>query len=544
MRLVKDLLRRHAQRRYWEREDRRRRLLGQLLSLIAIVLGACYLIWHFFHINWPTWYFSVPFFIAEIAGWLLITFFAVISWHRRYHDPAGIEPDRSYDVDIFVTTCGEPITMLQETLKGVDSIDYPNKTVYILDDADSQPVAALARYFGFNYLARPEHTNAKAGNLNYGLQHSQSELILALDADQVPQPHIVRTLVGYFRIPKIAFVQSKQSFQVPQGDPFGNTDKIFYDSMQCGKDDANAAFSCGSGVMYRRQALEEIGGFGTWSLVEDLYTSMLLHQRGWRSVYYNYPLSTGSAPADIWRNYRQRRQWAVDSLRIFFWQNPFFWRGLSLKQKLQYFHIGFVYLVAGWIMPIFFLIPIWSLFTSSPVLTAPVSEFIFYRIPYFVVTALAYNALTYPTPYLHSFQMWTGLFPVFIHATIIALRHPRSKPRYKATMVENRSFFPRPAAIAVLPQLGIIIGAVWAIIYGLFYNNTAPLDFIILNCAWATWAILIVSGICFAALFRHSWEEKPASWFTPKQIIDNFLQITIFLFLVILNALLLMKIGH
>ena len=66
--------------------------------------------------------------------------------------------------------------------------------------------------------------------------------------------------------------------------------------MQAGKDTDNAAFSCGSGVIYRRKALEEIGGFSTWNLVEDVHTSMLLHDRGWRSIYYNYPLTKGTAP--------------------------------------------------------------------------------------------------------------------------------------------------------------------------------------------------------------------------------------------------------
>jgi hypothetical protein len=62
-----------------------------------------------------------------------------------------------------------------------------------------------------------------------------------------------------------------------------------------------------------------------------------------------------------------------------------------------------------------------------------------------------------------------------------------------------------------------------------------------LNCAWATWAILILSGICLAALGKLRLEEEPTAWFTPKQIIDNILQITIFLFLVILNALMFIR---
>jgi cellulose synthase (UDP-forming) len=543
MRFFQDLFKRLHYRRFQERDDRRRRLMGQVLALIAMLMGLYYLIWHYFYINWQIWYISVPFFFAEISGWLLITFFAMISWYRRYHDPEGIESDRLYSVDVIITTCGEPIEILRETLEAVAAIDYPKKKVYVLDDAASPQVETLTRDCGFHYLSRPEPTDAKAGNLNYGLQHSNSELILTLDADQVPQPQIIKRLVGYFKIPRIGFVQSKQNFRVPPGDPFGNTDKIFYNIMQSGKDDANAVFSCGSGVLYRRKALEEIGGFSTWNLVEDLYTSMILHQRGWISIYYNYPLSIGSAPTDIWSVYRQRCQWAVDSLRIFFWDNPLFQRGLTRRQKLQYFHIGFVYLVAGWIMPLFFIIPIWSIFTSSSILTAPVPLYIANRLPYFLVTAISYAILTSPTPYLQSFQLWSGLFPVFIQATITALGHPRSKPRYRVNSKEHLKGLRRPAVFALLPQLIIIIGCLLAIVYGLFFNGTAPLDFVMLNCAWATWAILILSGICMAGLSRLYWQEVPDSWFSPKQIIHNVLQMTIFVFLIILIAVMIMKLS-
>jgi hypothetical protein len=40
------------------------------------------------------------------------------------------------------------------------------------------------------------------------------------------------------------------------------------------------------------------------------------------------------------------------------WDNPFKRKGLSIKQKFQYAHIGFVYLFAGFVMPLFYVIPI------------------------------------------------------------------------------------------------------------------------------------------------------------------------------------------
>ena len=354
------------------------------------------------------------------------------------------------------------------------------------------------------------------------MAHSHGELILTLDADQVPNRKILQHVLGYFKIPTIAFVQTKQDFLVPKGDPFGNTDKVFYNVMQCGKDGDNAAFSCGSGVVYRRQALEEIGGFSAWNVVEDVHTSMLLHQRGWRSVYYPYPQSIGTSPVDIWGVYRQRGQWALDSLRLFFWDNPFFRRGLTFRQKMQYLNLGFVYLVSAWFMPIFFLVPMVSIFTYQPVMTASVPAYILHRLPYFIIMALAYAVLNYPTPYLNAYQMWTGLFPVFMKSTVKALLHKRSKPPYRVTSKKLIPEFPRPAFLAVLPQLTIIAGAIVTIIYGIFFS-TAPLDFRMLNCAWATWSIWTLSSICVAALFRVRWEEEAPEpeWFSPRQLIHN-----------------------
>ncbi len=533
--MLLDLIGKADYRRFREREDRRRRLLSQLLSLFAFVLGVFYLIWHYRHIAWETWWVSVPFFICECVGSLLFVFFAINVWYPRYHRPEGVESEQPLSIDVFILTCGEPLEVLAETVKAAVKIQYPAKTIFVLDDGADPKVKQLAADLKVKYLARETHADAKAGNLNFGLARSEGDLILTLDADQVPQPEILERLIGYFRIPQIAFVQSKQNFVVPPGDPFGNTDKVFYNVMQSGKDWDNAAFSCGSGVVYRRKALEEIGGFSTWNLVEDVHTSMLLHQRGWRSVYHNYPLSTGTAPTDIWGVYRQRGQWAVDSLRLMFWDNPFFRRGLSLKQKLQYFNLGFVYLVSAFFMPVYFLIPIWSIFTSQFVLTTPVPEYIANRLPYFLVMSAAYGVLNYPTPYLHAFQMWTGLFPVFIRATLQALVHRRNKPGYRVTIKQERRAPERCAVPAVLPHLILIAGSLAAIVYGLFFH-TGGLDFRLLNCAWATWSVWTLSGIVLAAFFRSAQEAPERTEFTARQIANNVLGLALFMLLFALGA--------
>jgi cellulose synthase (UDP-forming) len=369
-----DVLGTRQYKRHLEKEDRKRRLAAQFLTLATIVLGLRYLFWHWQHINWGASYYSLTFFFAEVIGLSLFCFFSFNAWSLRYHAAEGVAPgEETFSVDIFIPVAGEPIELVSKTVEAATQIDFEKKVIYILDDKSDRAYEELALRHGCLYLARTEHNDAKAGNLNYALSRTHGDLMLALDADQVPQPQIIARLIGYFKIPRIAFVQTKQDFKVPLGDPFGNTDRIFYNVMQSGKDGNNSAFSCGSGVMYRRKALEEIGGFSTWNIVEDVHTSLLLHERGWRSVYYNYPLTIGTAPTDIRGVYRQRRQWAADSLRMLFWDNPFLHKGLSIKQKLQYANLGFVYLVSAFVMPFYFITPVIALLSEQFVLTAPVS---------------------------------------------------------------------------------------------------------------------------------------------------------------------------
>ena len=58
---------------------------------------------------------------------------------------------------------------------------------------------------------------------------------------------------------------------------------LFFGAIARGKDGLDAMFCCGTNVLFRRAALESVGGFPTNSLTEDFELSIRLHERGWRS---------------------------------------------------------------------------------------------------------------------------------------------------------------------------------------------------------------------------------------------------------------------
>lgn len=485
--------------RYREREDRKRRILGVTLHLLTTVSAVVYLFWALTVLNWSVWYVSVPFLAAEVATLLTATLFAFIIWYPRYHKEQGITTEIRPSVDVFITTCGEPQEILTRTVAAATRIAYEPKTVYILDDAGSPEVETLAWQMGCEYLSREDRGDAKAGNLNFGLSSARGDLVLALDADQVPEPDILDRLVGYFKFPDIGFVQSAQRFLLPEGDPFGNSDELFYRVMQAGKDSHNAAFSCGSGVLYRRSALESVGGFSTWNLVEDVHTSMRLHEKGWRSVYHNHPLTTGTAPADILGVYKQREQWATDSLRLIFWDNPLRKSGLTLPQKLQYFYTGYGYLISALLLPFYFLIPAWSLLTGEFLLDTSAFTYAGFRGVYLLLTVLTLVVLEYPVDSRKPYKMWAGLFPVFSKATIRALRSRAKKPKY----VVNGKTVKTPTWLhrfrAILPQVSLIAIIAGSITYAVL-RDTLPPGLLLVNAVWGLWGIWSVSGICYAAM--------------------------------------------
>lgn len=488
-------------RRYHDAALRRAASRNLVLFILALGSGLIYLGWLATVIDWTHPWFSGAFLLAEIICAVSVLLWGAMLMMRREHPPEGLPwPGDLPPVDVIITVCHEPMEVFQPTLEAVARIDYPNFRVTILDDGQSAELKHLAESHGFAYSVRQRRQFAKSGNLNHGLEVTSAPFVMVLDADQVPRPEIISRLIGFFQVPQIGFVASRQAFHVPKGDPWGNRDAVFYDAMQPGKNYANAAISCGSGVVYRRQALDDVGGFPTWSMVEDLYVSLLMEQRGWRGVYYGYALTEGTAPTDVFAQQQQRWQWAVDALRIIFWRNPLFTARLDLRQRLNYFHFGWHYVMYGIAYPIFFLTPIWSLFTGQFVITSPIWLFVCFRIPYLVCMRLMTWFMTDRSHDLKAFQMQVGLWPTYLSAIGTALTHPFTRPGYRVTpkIVRSTTFLRRAAVL--WPQLAMIGGSVAAIAYGISHQVTRP-TYLAVLAFWCMWSIVALSRYTVIALF-------------------------------------------
>lgn len=319
----------------------------QALALVALAAGAVYLAWRIgFTLSPDTLWLGLPLLVAETWALLAVALFVFSSWRLTVRTPPEPEAGPAPSVAVLIPTYNEPPDVLRATVLGALGVRHPRSPeVWVLDDGARAWVARMCRELGVRHLVRPRpRTHAKAGNLNHALGVVTADLLLVLDADHVPLPGILERTVPYFADPRVAFVQSPQaffnrSFQHPRrdDDPVRNEQSLFYDVICRGKDRDAAAFWCGSSAVVRREALLEVGGVATETVVEDTHTAMRLHAAGWRSVYHHEVLAVGLAPEEVGAFLTQRGRWARGCFQMLRRDNPLRARGLSWRQRLHYF---------------------------------------------------------------------------------------------------------------------------------------------------------------------------------------------------------------
>ena len=126
--------------------------------------------------------------------------------------------DTAPTVDVLITCCGEPVSIILNTFMGAIAQDYPQSRlrIFVLDDgadpvlqrAIEKAVTNLGTISGpvVKYLSRPNdlHTKTyfKSGNLRFGIEASQrlnggSDYLAGLDADMIVEPDWLRKMVPH-----------------------------------------------------------------------------------------------------------------------------------------------------------------------------------------------------------------------------------------------------------------------------------------------------------------------------------------------------------
>ncbi|MGL4401188.1 MAG: glycosyltransferase family 2 protein, partial [Luteolibacter sp.] len=187
------------------------------------------------------------------------------------------------------------------------------------------------------------------------------DFILILDADFCPRPDMIEETIPYmFKDPKISIIQTPQYFEVApwmnwveQG--AGYVQELFYRLIQVSRNAFGGSICVGSCALYRRAALEEIGGPVQIGHSEDVWTGFKTLTKGWKVRFVALNLSKGRCPDNLKAFFNQQYRWCSGSMSLAgswsFYRSP-----LTLMQKVCY-GSGFMYYAASGIATLVAFIP-------------------------------------------------------------------------------------------------------------------------------------------------------------------------------------------
>lgn len=245
--------------------------------------------------------------------------------HRTKRLPAEELPHVTVQLPIY-----NEATVVQRLLEAVSKLDYPREKleIQVLDDSDdetrilAETTVDRLRDAGLDisYVRRPNRVGYKAGALDHGLRSARGELIAIFDADFVPPPDFLLATVGHFRQANVGMVQGRWGHLNRDASLLTGLQALMLDGHHLVENRARYASGCyfnfsGTAGIWRRQAIEDAGGWQHDTLTEDLDLSYRAQLAGWRFVYRPDVVAPSELPEDIFALRAQQYRWAKGTVQ-------------------------------------------------------------------------------------------------------------------------------------------------------------------------------------------------------------------------------------
>jgi cellulose synthase/poly-beta-1,6-N-acetylglucosamine synthase-like glycosyltransferase len=269
---------------------------------------------------------NVLFLLFHILGYW---FYRCVGSAHAKKGKSAMTMARGPHVSILVPIRDEPVSLVRRMLLHLREVKYDSYSVFIVHNGtvptEQQFDELLAETkLPVTIIHKKDLTGYKGGALNTALQAlpQDSVYVLVLDVDHAPRPLILQSLVPILeRDDRLAFVQAPQRHANSANSLISAAycfkSRVFYDHLCTGMAATSSLFFTGTNALFRKAALDEIGGFDETSLTEDIRTSVYLHEHGWLGDYYSGTVAIGYAPFDLHSYYRQQRRWAIGTFQNF-----------------------------------------------------------------------------------------------------------------------------------------------------------------------------------------------------------------------------------
>ena len=238
------------------------------------------------------------------------------------------EPQARFD-DLPRVTVQLPIFneqyVVDRLLDSICKLDYPREKldIQLLDDSTDETVEVarglVERYAAMGYPVTYHHrTNRegfKAGALAEGLKSAKGEFVAIFDADFVPPEDFLMKVIHHFTNPNVGMVQTRWTHINRNYSFLTEVEAIMLDGHfvleHSGRARSDVFFNFnGTAGMWRRQAIEEAGGWQHDTLTEDTDLSYRAQLKGWKFVYLQDVECPAELPVEMTAFKTQQARWA------------------------------------------------------------------------------------------------------------------------------------------------------------------------------------------------------------------------------------------
>ncbi len=285
----------------------------------------------------------------------------------------------------------EAIDIVRRQMLAMQELTHPHDSWILVDKEHSPEIAALAEELGVRYFSRhdaatwgetrvaqwnaarpPFQTKTKAGNVNawldaYGSAYTH---FTQLDIDHRPVPGYLEAVLGYFRNPRVAWVQAPSVYgNHEHWTARGSSEQEFglQGPLQMGFFGfSRTPFIIGSHCTYDLQAVRGIGGFQP-TRAEDHLDTVCLAAAGREGVYLPEVIAVGDGPETFETYLAQQFAWAYSMIQVLFSYTPRMLPQYTPRQSVQFVFVQTWYTFWSLSTVALFLAPVLALTFDAPV---------------------------------------------------------------------------------------------------------------------------------------------------------------------------------
>ena len=251
-------------------------------------------------------------------------------------------------------------SVISNTVRNILNMDYENFDIIVIDDRSSDNTASVIKDLEHKYdkvtaLIRPKDAfPGKSAVLNDAFKIAKGEAILVFDADATVEPEFLSKLIPYLEPKDVGAVQARKVIRNKNVNLLTrcqNNEYTMDTHFQVGRDSIKGAVELrGNGELIKRQALDDIGGWNNYTLVDDLDMSTRLHIKGWDIRFCPDAVVYEEGIIYLRPLYRQRRRWLEGTIRRYleYAGDVLFSKDMSLRASLDMTAYITQFIMPGW----------------------------------------------------------------------------------------------------------------------------------------------------------------------------------------------------